>query len=232
MLLSTCAQLFCFHSLSQKWNEKLFHEMYFAYLRNRSKKDPSVGWYDGEIWFFDNYVIPLAHRLKECGVFGFSGDEYLNYAVQNRSEWEVKGRDMVEAMKQHAIAKARKMDLIPTDNEASKSEIAPAGMESIEEGMEGSTHGDTEWEAAKQDVPTGLEAGQRLVTAPPGNLGLCLEGQVVHEVNSGSPLEGKLKPGDLIITIDDVGTKALSSEAIAALILASADQSRQFIVQG
>jgi hypothetical protein len=54
----------------------------------------------------------------------------------------------------------------------------------------------------------------------------------VHEVDSGSPLEGKLKAGDLIISIDDVGTNSLSSEAIAALILASADQSRQFIAQG
>jgi C-terminal processing protease CtpA/Prc len=105
-------------------------------------------------------------------------------------------------------------------------------MESIEEGIEGSVNGDTECEDAKLAVPTGLEAGQRLITAPHGKLGLCLEGQVVHEVNSSSPLEGKLKPGDRIISIDGVGTKALSSEAIAALILASAKQSRQLIVQG
>jgi hypothetical protein len=215
--------------------------MYFAYLRNRSEKDPSVGWYDGEIWFFDNYVIPLANKLKECGVFGVSGDEYLNYAIQNRSEWKVKGRASVEAMKQRAIESAKKMDLIHMavagkGNEAMYSasgvEISPAAMESIEEGIEGSANGDTECEDATLAIPTGLEAGQRLITAPPGKLGLCLEGQVVHEVNSGSPLEGKLKPGDRIISIDGVGTKALSSEAIAALILASAKQSRQLIVQG
>jgi hypothetical protein len=29
---------------------------------------------------FDNYVIPLARKLKECNVFGVSSDEYLNYA--------------------------------------------------------------------------------------------------------------------------------------------------------
>jgi len=34
--------------------------------------------------------------LKDCGVFGVSSDEYLNYAMQNRQEWEVKGLQIVE----------------------------------------------------------------------------------------------------------------------------------------
>ena len=41
------------------------------------------------------YVIPLAKKLKECGVFGVSSDEYLNYAQRNRQEWEAKGREVV-----------------------------------------------------------------------------------------------------------------------------------------
>jgi len=40
--------------------------------------------YKGEIGFFDFYIIPLAKKLKECGVFGVSSDEYLNYATKNR----------------------------------------------------------------------------------------------------------------------------------------------------
>ena len=82
-----------------KWNERLFQEMYEAYLDKRSSTDPSVGWYKGEIWFFDNYVIPLAKKLKNCGVFGVSSDEYLNYAVTNRNEWAISGEAMVENMK-------------------------------------------------------------------------------------------------------------------------------------
>ena len=39
--------------------------------------------------------IPLAKKLKDCGVFGVSSDEYLNYAIQNRQEWEVKGKEIV-----------------------------------------------------------------------------------------------------------------------------------------
>jgi hypothetical protein len=83
----------------QKWNERLFKEMYEAYLSGRSDKDPSIGWYQGEIGFFDFYIIPLAKKLKECGVFGVSSDEYLNYAVANRREWEDKGEFAVEVMK-------------------------------------------------------------------------------------------------------------------------------------
>jgi hypothetical protein len=69
--------------------------MMMAFRTGRSEKDPSEGWYGGELWFFDNYVIPLAKKLKDCGVFGVSSDEYLNYAQHNRHEWEAKGKDVV-----------------------------------------------------------------------------------------------------------------------------------------
>lgn len=60
--------------------------MFLAYKEGRGGKDPSEGWYDGELWFFDNYIIPLAKKLEECGVFGVSSDECLNYALENRRE--------------------------------------------------------------------------------------------------------------------------------------------------
>ncbi len=81
-----------------KWNERLFNEMYRAFESGRSQSDPSDGWYKGELWFFDNYVIPLAKKLEECGVFGVTSDECLNYALENRKEWEVKGQEIVKEM--------------------------------------------------------------------------------------------------------------------------------------
>jgi hypothetical protein len=75
----------------RKWNEKFFAECYLAYLQGRSEADPSVGWYKGEIGLYDFYIIPLAKKLKDCGVFGVSSDEYLNYAIRNRQEWEERG---------------------------------------------------------------------------------------------------------------------------------------------
>ena len=82
----------------QKWNERFFFECHAAYLAGRADKDPADGWYEGELGFFDFYIIPLAKKLKDCGVFGVSSAEYLSYAEQNRKEWEVKGRDIVAGM--------------------------------------------------------------------------------------------------------------------------------------
>jgi hypothetical protein len=82
----------------RKWNERLFAELYKAYVEGRAEKDPSEFWYKGEIGFFDFYIIPLAKKLKDCGVFGVSCYEYLDYAERNRAEWESKGQEAVETM--------------------------------------------------------------------------------------------------------------------------------------
>lgn len=82
----------------QKWNERLFTEMYRSYKEGHHEKDPSDAWYQSELGFLDNYIIPLAKKLKECGVFGVSSDEYLNYALENRREWSQRGKTMVERM--------------------------------------------------------------------------------------------------------------------------------------
>jgi class 3 adenylate cyclase len=79
----------------QKWNRRLFDELYTAYRAGRMAKDPSEFWVDGEVKFFDSYVIPLAKKLKECGVFGVSSEECLNYAMNNRNEWKSKGAQIV-----------------------------------------------------------------------------------------------------------------------------------------
>ena len=82
----------------RKWNERLFEEMHAAYKAGRSDKNPSEFWYQGELGFFDFYIIPLAKKLSECGVFGVSSDECLNYAMRNREEWEQKGESIVASM--------------------------------------------------------------------------------------------------------------------------------------
>lgn len=85
-----------------KWNERLFCEMYKAFREGRSEKDPSDFWVKGELWFFDNYILPLAKKLKECGVFGVSSDEYLNYAEENRRRWATEGEAVAANMLQKA----------------------------------------------------------------------------------------------------------------------------------
>jgi class 3 adenylate cyclase len=82
----------------RKWNERLFHENWKAYTAGRAETNPVDTWYESEMGFFDFYVIPLAERLDECGVFGVSSDEYLEYALENRREWESKGKEVVKMM--------------------------------------------------------------------------------------------------------------------------------------
>ena len=89
----------------RKWNENLFNELYVAHLNGKLDKSPETFWYKGEIGFFDFYIIPLTRKLKECGVFGVSSDEYLNYALRNREEWELKGEAVVATLAEEARKK-------------------------------------------------------------------------------------------------------------------------------
>ena len=72
--------------------------MHEAFQSGKVNVDPSTNWYIGELGFFDYYLIPLAMKLKECGVFGASGYEYISYVLKNKTEWERKGRSVVQEM--------------------------------------------------------------------------------------------------------------------------------------
>ena len=110
----------------RKWNQRLFEEMYVAYKDGRSETDPSVNWYKGEIGFFDFYIIPLAQKLKDCGVFGVSSDEYMCYAWENRREWESRGQELVAEMVEKAQRKYEnrsKPEEAPTARVIDESEV-------------------------------------------------------------------------------------------------------------
>ena len=70
--------------------------------------------------------------------------------------------------------------------------------------------------------------------APPGKLGIVIDttmqGPVVHKVNAGSPLEGVLWPGDIIIAIDEVDTRAMSASAITGLMAKNMNKRRRLTV--
>lgn len=71
--------------------------------------------FQGELWFFDHYVIPLAKKLEECNVFGVSSAECLDYATANRNEWSVKGEEVVAAM----MDRYRKRKMVPVKRQRS-----------------------------------------------------------------------------------------------------------------
>lgn len=87
-------------SFYQKWNRNLFREQHEAYRAGRAQNSPAEGWYQGELRFFDNYVIPLSKKLHQCQVFGATSQELMENAYENRGEWECKGRQLVTDMEQ------------------------------------------------------------------------------------------------------------------------------------
>jgi hypothetical protein len=82
----------------RKWNERSFQESCRAYQQEREICNPTETWYQSQLDFFDNMVIPLARKLKETGVFGSYSDDYLNHAKKNREEWFRKGTTIVHPM--------------------------------------------------------------------------------------------------------------------------------------
>jgi hypothetical protein len=113
----------------RKWNERLFQELYRAWEGGRLDNDPSLNWYKGELGFFDFYIIPLAKKLKECGVFGVSSDEYLSYALQNRKEWEARGEEIVEEM----VKSVKRKRVADSMYLASQANVDPEGQEIVAE---------------------------------------------------------------------------------------------------
>ena len=104
----------CQHwSIYRKWNERLFMEMYAAYQAGRAGKNPADFWYEGEVWFFDNYIIPLSKKLRDCSVFGPTSDEHLDYARNNRVMWEKDGRAIVAEMLKKVEREEEKTQINP-----------------------------------------------------------------------------------------------------------------------
>jgi len=149
-----------------KWNERLFKEMYFGFLKGRLDKDPSAGWYSGELWFFDNYVIPLAKKLKDCNVFGVSSDEYYNYALQNRKEWERKGKTLCEIMKNKAEKEATELGFMGNrDDDASNND-------SVELSLGGTSI----------DTSVGISMNSDLIQEVPREVQSSIEARIADEI--------------------------------------------------
>jgi len=103
--LSDVAHTMQHWQIYRRWNERLFEESYVAYANRRAERNPADNWYEGELRFYDLYIIPLAKKIKQCRVFGVSSDEYLSYALQNRTEWKDRGKEIVDEL-------ARKMEAV------------------------------------------------------------------------------------------------------------------------
>ncbi len=69
--------------------------VFAAYQSGHAPKNPADYWYQGELTFFDEVILPLANRIRESGFFGDDVEEFVTSATSNRQEWKLKGKDMI-----------------------------------------------------------------------------------------------------------------------------------------
>ncbi len=84
-------------------------------------------------------------------------------------------------------------------------------------------------------VESGIKVETRDVSVPPGKLGIVIdtsiEGPVIHSVKRGSYLYGRIFPGDIIVAIDNVDTRAMTAAEITTLMGKNAKKHRNLTVQ-
>ena len=74
-----------------------------------------------------------------------------------------------------------------------------------------------------------------VVYAPPGKVGVAIDvidGQpVVHKIRNGSPLENKLLPNDIILSIDNVNTSCMSAADVTNVMVRKMNYQRKITVR-
>ena len=76
----------------EKWSSRLFFELKSSHDDGRGE-DPQNNWFENQITFLESYILPLARRLDDMGVFGEStGPMFGRIVEQNRERWVSDGR--------------------------------------------------------------------------------------------------------------------------------------------
>ena len=75
-----------------KWSSRLYREQKASAVVFRGD-DPEMSWFEGQIVFMDIYIMPLAKKLAEPGIFDDETGRLFAQCVQdNRSRWLIEGR--------------------------------------------------------------------------------------------------------------------------------------------
>jgi hypothetical protein len=96
-----------------KWSNRLFLELRKAYVDGRGDS-PQNGWFRNQIGFLDAYLLPLARKLDDAGVFGDTkGAVFAENVEENRERWTREGMSLTAAI----VMEGEK--LFPADDESS-----------------------------------------------------------------------------------------------------------------
>lgn len=78
-----------------KFSNRLYLELRKSYADKRGG-DPEPKWFENQIGFLESYLLPLAHRLEDTGVFGAT--EMFGMSVESlRDRWLTDGYDVTQS---------------------------------------------------------------------------------------------------------------------------------------
>lgn len=81
-----------------KWSDRLYLELRRAHVSKRGA-DPAERWFENQIGFLESYLLPLARRLEDTGVFNDQtiGETIFSSTVEfNRDRWLTDGFDVTQ----------------------------------------------------------------------------------------------------------------------------------------
>lgn len=88
-----------------KFSNRLYMELRSAFVKNRGT-DPENRWFENQIGFLESYLLPLAHRLDDTGVFGEKvGESFAANVIANRDKWLTDGLDISQRIVQEGAEK-------------------------------------------------------------------------------------------------------------------------------
>lgn len=77
---------------------RLYLELRKAHLSNRGM-DAQPRWFENQIGFLESYLLPLAHRLEDTGVFGSTmGTSFAQIVENNRDKWLTEGYEATQKL--------------------------------------------------------------------------------------------------------------------------------------
>jgi hypothetical protein len=81
-----------------KWSNRLFLELRKAHVQGRGES-PQNGWFRNQVGFLNAYLLPLARKLDDTGVFGDTrGAIFAENVEENRERWTREGMSLTAAI--------------------------------------------------------------------------------------------------------------------------------------
>lgn len=81
-----------------KWSNRLFLELKKAYVQGRGD-DPQGGWFTNQIGFIEAYLLPLARKLDDTGVFGDArGSIFAEIVEESKDRWMREGASLTASI--------------------------------------------------------------------------------------------------------------------------------------